>query len=226
MGSSSNESNSLIVIMKYLALVLAIALFAIVSAEAEADADAAAYYYGHYGHGYGHRYGYGYGLGYGHGYGYGYPSRYHGYYGHHLGKRSADAEAAPAADADAAALYFGHYRGYAGYPYAYGAYSPYHAGYYAHPYAVAGAVSHQHVSTPAATYGVHQIHKREAEAAPEADADAAAYYGLHYPGVAGHPGAATSYTHRSVQGASYFPYRGYYGRYYGHGYGYGYPYFG
>merc|ERR1739848_551741 len=56
MGSSSNESNSLIVCnMKYLAL-LAIALFAIVAAEpeAEADAEAAAAYYGYYGRGYGY----------------------------------------------------------------------------------------------------------------------------------------------------------------------------
>merc|ERR1711971_666648 len=53
MGSSSNESNSLIVCnMKYLAI-LAIALFAIVAAEPEADADAAAAYYGgYYGRGY------------------------------------------------------------------------------------------------------------------------------------------------------------------------------
>merc|ERR1739848_196914 len=95
MGSSSNESNSLIVCnMKYLAI-LAIALFAIVAAEPEAEADAeaaAAYYGGYYGRGYG--YGYGYGLGhrgyYGGYYGHGLYGRGYGY-GHYLGKRSADA---------------------------------------------------------------------------------------------------------------------------------------
>merc|ERR1712083_651290 len=88
MGSSSNESNSLIVCnMKYLAI-LAIALFAIVAAEpeAEADAEAAAAYYGGY---YGHPYGY----------------RAYGY-GHYLGKRSADAE--PEADAEAGVALYGH----------------------------------------------------------------------------------------------------------------------
>merc|ERR1711990_132116 len=76
-----------------------------------------------------------------------------------------------------------------GYPYGYGlgGYRAYYAPYFA------GASSHQHVSTPAATYGISQLHKRSADAEPEADA-AAAYYGGYY----GHPG------------------------YYGHGYGYGY----
>merc|ERR1711894_734813 len=135
MGSSSNESNSLIVCnMKYLAI-LAIALFAVVAAEPEADADAAAAYYGGY---YGHPYGYGlYNRGYYGGY-YGYPYRYGAYgYAHHaLGKRSADAEA----EADPAYLYAGAY----GYPYGYGyrAFAPYYA----------ASASHQHVSTPAATY--------------------------------------------------------------------------
>merc|ERR1711874_837877 len=195
MGSSSNESNSLIVCnMKYLAL-LAIALFAIVAAEPEAEADAeaaAAYYGGYYGRGYG--YGYGHHLGYRGYYGgyYGYPYRGYGY-GHYLGKRSADAE--PEADADAAVLYAGHY-GYAGYPYAYG--YPYGLGYYARP--VAAASSFQHVSVNGATHGISQIHKRSADAEPEADAEAAAaYYGGYYG-------------------------RGYYG-YAGYGYGYG-RYFG
>merc|ERR1711899_228389 len=73
---------------------------------------------------------------YGHGYGYGYP--YHGYgygYAGYRGKRSADADPA---------VFYGAYA-----PYGYG-YAPYA---YA-PYRLAGAVSHQHVSTPAATYGV------------------------------------------------------------------------
>merc|ERR1719273_1971512 len=142
--------------MKYLAI-LAIALFAIVAAEPEADADAAAAYYGGY---YGHRYG-----------AYG--------YAHHYGKRSADAEPEAEAEADPAYLYAGAY----GHPYAYGAY-PY--GYYGFrafaPY-YARSASHQHVSTPAATYGISQLHKRSADAEPEADA-AAAYYGGYY----GHPG--------------------------------------
>jgi len=141
------------------------------------DADAAAAYYGGY---YGHPgyYGYGYGLGYRGYYGYGYP-RY-GYYGHHYGKRSADAEP----EAEAAYLSY-----YGGYPYAYG----YPYGYRAY-YAPAASSSFQHVSTGAATYGISQLHKRSADAEPEADADAAYYYGGYY----GHPG------------------------YYGHGYGYGY----
>merc|ERR1712088_1003430 len=94
---------------------------------------------------------YGYGLGY-RGYGYG------GYYGHgyYRGKRSADADPA---------VFYGAYA-----PYGYG-YAPYA---YA-PYRLAVAVSHQHVSTPAATYGVHQLHKREAEA----DAEPEAYYGRY-----------------------------------------------
>jgi len=195
--------------MKYLAL-LAIALFAVVAAEPEADADAAAHYYGGY---YGHPGYYGYGR-----YGYGY-GRYHGYYGypygrygyaHHYGKRSADAEPEAEAEADPAYLYAGHY-GYAG-RYAYGAYGyPYSYGYAGYPYAayyrapvaVAAAASHQHVSTPAATYGISQVHKRSADAEPEADADAAYYYGGYY----GHPG-----------------YYGYASRYYGYGGYYGYPY--
>merc|ERR1711936_63118 len=126
MGSSSNESNSLIVCnMKYLAI-LAIALFAVVAAEPEADADAAAAYYGGY---------------------YGHP------YGHYLGKRSADAEPEAEAEADPAYLYAGAYGyPYAAYPYGYGyrAFAPYYA----------ASASHQHVSTPAATYGISQLHKR------------------------------------------------------------------
>merc|ERR1712141_979586 len=105
--------------------------------------------------------------------------------------------------------------------------------------------------------------KRSADAEPAADADAAYFYGGYYRGygygyhglgVAGHPGHATSYVARSVQGlgrkkreaeadadadayygyAGYgYPYaygRGYYGRGYyggyGHRYGYGYGYYG
>jgi len=194
--------------MKYLAL-LAIALFAIVAAEPEADADAAAAYYGGY---YGHPGYYGYGR-----YGYGY-GRYHGYYGypygrygyaHHYGKRSADAEPEADAEADPAYLYAGHFGGYYGYPYAYGAYP------YAAYYRPAVAASHQHVSTPAATYGINQVHKRSADAEPEADADAAYYYGGYY----GHPGYGYA--------SRYYGYGGYYGAGYGYPYArYGYRHFG
>merc|ERR1712226_1021229 len=75
---------------------------------------------------------YGY-AGYGHGYGHGYG---YGLYGRY---------------------------GYGGY--GYGAYGhPFHYG--VHPYAyaplrLAGASSYQHVSSPAATHGIHQLHKRE-----------------------------------------------------------------
>merc|ERR1712066_309779 len=173
MGSSSNEFNSLIVWnMKYLAL-LAIALFAVVAAEPEADADAAAHYYGgYYGYpGYGYRYG---------GY-YGYPGYGYGGYYRHFGKRSADAE--PEADADA---YF-----YGAYPYGLGYYG---RGYYGYPGYAYGAVasSSQHVSTPAATYGITQLHKRSADAEPEADADADAYY----YGAYGHRYGLGYYGHR------------------------------
>jgi len=178
--------------------VLAFALFAAVVAEPEAEASPEAYY-GHAGYGLGYR-GYGYGAGYyGRGYGYGYP--YHGYgYGHgyYRGKRSADADPA---------LFYGAYS-----PYAYG-YAPYA---YA-PLRVASGSSFQHVSTPAATYGVHQLHKREAEA--EADASPDAYYGYAGYGY-GYPyhgyGYGRSYGYRSG-------YYGGYGRYGGYGYGgYGY----
>merc|ERR1711997_944047 len=155
MGSSSNESNSLIVNMKYLAL--AIALFAAVAyaaPEAEADAEAAAdAYYGYYG-----RYGYGH-LGY-RGYYGGYP---YGRYGYGYYKREAEADAEPQLLAPYA-------------PFAY-AYAP-------HYYAVPAASSFQHVDTPVATYGISQIHKREAEAEAEAAADA--YYGYYGRGYGYH----------------------------------------
>merc|ERR1712228_1130819 len=113
---------------------------------------------------------------------------------------AAFAEPEAKADADPALLYgaYGYaglgyaglgYAGYAGYPYAYGAY----------PYA----------------YGAHYIGKREAEAEPKADADAALLYGaygysglgyagyagLGYAGYAGYPYAYGAYPY--AYGAHY-----------------------
>merc|ERR1712025_1080649 len=81
--------------MKFFAIAcLAAVAFAEPEAKADADADAALLYSSY---GYGLPYaGYGYGLG---AYGYARPYGYRGYYGHYLGKRSADAE--PEAKADA-----------------------------------------------------------------------------------------------------------------------------
>merc|ERR1712168_1650177 len=88
------------------------------AADAKAEADP---WYGYYGHGYGLGY-------YGRYYGghYGYP--YYGYYG----KRSADAEAAPAPKADAKAdPYYGYYGGLSHYGYGYPYYGYGHGyGYY------------------------------------------------------------------------------------------------
>merc|ERR1712002_840431 len=84
-------------------VVLSVVALAMGAPEADAKADP---YYGYYGLGH---------------YGYtGYPYAYGGFY---YGKRSAEAEAAPAASADPYYGYYGlgHY-GYAGYPYAYGGY--------------------------------------------------------------------------------------------------------
>merc|ERR1739844_828534 len=137
----------------------------------------------------------------------------------YYGKRSADAE--PEAKADPYLLYGGYglgYRGYGyggyyghgyGYGYPYPGYGYGYAPYAYAPYRLAGAVSHQHVSTPAATYGVHQLHKREAEA----DAEPEAYYGRY---GYGYPGYGYGY------GYARYGYRaGYYGYPYGR-YGYHY----
>merc|ERR1711863_165919 len=95
----------------------------------------------------------------------------------------------------------------------YGAYAPYGYGLapYAYaPYRLAGASSFQHVSTPAATHGIHQLHKREAEA----DASPDAYYGYAGYGY-GYPRSV--YGYGRYYGARAYGYGGY-GRY---GYGYG-----
>merc|ERR1712111_111706 len=123
---------------------------------------------------------------------YGYGGYYGGYpygrYGYGYYKREAEADAEPQFLAPYA-------------PFAY-AYAP-------HYYAVPAASSFQHVDTPAATYGISQIHKREAEAEPEAEAAADAYYGYYGRGYGYH-------------GLGYYGYgAGYYGNY---GYArYGYP---
>merc|ERR1712079_703877 len=89
--------------------------------------------------------------------------------------------AEPEADADAAVYYGGYYghpgyygyggyrSGYYGYPraYGYGLYNRgYYGGYYGYPYATG--------------YGYRHFGKRSADAEPEADADAAVYYGGYY----------------------------------------------
>ena len=130
--------------------------------------------------------------------------------------RSAIAE--PKREAEAGVALYGQAAAYGAYPYglrAYGAYPYAFGGYYGHGL-VAGASSHQHVSTPAATYGISQIHKRSADAEPEAEADAeaaAAYYGGYY-------GRGYGYGHGYGYGYG-LGHRGYYGGYYGRGYGYG-----
>jgi len=206
--------------------VVVFAVAAMVAAEAEPEAEAdASVFYGGYGYaaapyalgyagynGYGAYNGYtGYGYaGYGYSplaYGYGYGRGYYGA-GHFIGKREAEAEAAPEADAHVALAY-----NYAPYSYAYAPYA--YAPYYYAPH----ASSYQQVSTPFSFQSVHQLHKREAEA--EADASVAYAYAPYayaaYPGVAVHPGLATSFEHRSPQGlgALYRPY-GFYGNYYGY----------
>merc|ERR1712212_864458 len=146
--------------MKFFAIAC-LAAVAFAEPEAKTDADAALLYssYG-YGLPYAGYAGYGYGLG-----AYGYARRYgyRGYYGHYLGKRSADAEPEAKADADAALLYgaYGYglpYAGYAGY--GYGAYGYGLGAYgYARPYGYRG-------------YYGHYLGKRSADAEPEAKADA------------------------------------------------------
>jgi len=215
-------------------LLLLTALAAVALAEPEADAYYGyGGYYGHglYGYGYGHQLGWpsyrapgfestvwgargkrsaepsaephGYGFyGY-HPYAYG---LYHPYaYGHHVAHVAAPAVAAPApADLPAAT-----------------------AGVGGHP---GGATSYSHRS-PQGLRGKRSAEDTEAEEAPAAAAHVAvAYpyfgyyghqhgYGLGYygPGIAGHPGLATSFVGRNPQGLrgkrSAEPYYGYYGQY-------------
>jgi len=145
--------------------------------EAEAEPH---YGYGAYGHGYGHGYGYG---------GYGYAR--HGYYGHYLGKRSAEP----------------HY----GYPYAYGAYG-FHPYGLIHPVAAPVAAVAGPTGVAGHPGGATSFTSRSPQGL-RGKRSADAHYGYGYglygygafpyrfgPGIAGHPGAATSYVHRSPQG--------------------------
>merc|ERR1712183_985953 len=152
----------LIKMMKSVAIA-ALCFFAAVAAEADAEADA---HYGYYGHPYA--------------------------FGHHYGKRSADAE--PAAEADA------------------------HLGYYGYP--LVAAVPHVstvhggplHGLTYGGLYG-HYFGKRSADAepaaaaAPEADADAYYHHGYaHY----GHGYALAHHGYLGYYGHPYL-HHGYYG---------------
>ena len=165
-----------------------------------------------------------------------YPINY-GYYGHPLthyyGKREAEAE--PAADAEAKADPWLAYSGYAGYPYVYGA----RPAYYSHPLVTKKVVTKAvdgekktvlpyvlpygglynygygyHGYPVVKTVASHVIAKRDAEAEPAADAEAEAdpwlAYGYHGYGL-------RPYGYRSYYGGYPFGYR------YG---GYGYPYYG
>merc|ERR1711884_794066 len=202
--------------MKFLAVLLLVALaYAEPEAapDAKADAEAAPWYYGYYGHpGY---YGWGgyYGRRWGGYYGYGgYPYAY-GYW-----KRDAEqqpdqmvkreAEEGDAKPAMLYAGYYGHYPttlhyGVAGYPYAHHPYALAHpAVTYAAP--VAPTVAVKPYTYYANSGGAVHIVKREAEAKPEAEAEASPeswYYGYY-----GHP----------------YRWGGYYRGYYGYGYPYRY----
>merc|ERR1712203_740086 len=130
----ADEQNS---VMKFFILLLAAGAYAAPEAEAEAEADPALLYSSYYGYS-PYTYGYGYGLGYGYGYSpYAYSLGYyaapsaasvytvHGpnsYYAnsagvvHHvLGKREAESNPEPEAEADPAAWYGHYYGGYLGY---------------------------------------------------------------------------------------------------------------
>merc|ERR1712038_318524 len=74
------------------------------------------------------------------------------------------------AEADPSALWYGYY----GRPW--GLYRGYY-GYYGHPFYGYGARSHQKVENAGASYDIHQLHKRDAEADPSA----------YWYGYYGHP---------------------------------------
>merc|ERR1711902_302330 len=120
-----------------------------------------------------------------------------------------EAEAEPAADAEAKADPWLAYSGYAGYPYVYGA----RPAYYSHPLVTKKVVT-KAVDGEVKTVASHVIAKRDAEAEPAADAEAEADPWLAY-GYHGY-------------GLRPYRYRSYYGGYpYGYRYGgYGYPFYG
>ena len=201
----------------------------------DADADAAAHYYGYYGWPYRYRYayyGYPYYYGYGHyGHWWGKRSAEEPDGETRRFRRSADAapgpDASPDAEADPASLYLGYYGAYptklhygvAGYPYYYG----HHGLWYGKRSAEepGDARRYRRSADPATAPQYYrrpeydlQRQGRSADesgpapgpdAAPEADADAAAWYYSYYTG-----------------------HHGYYGYGLGHlgYYGYGYPYYG
>jgi len=182
--------------------VLALLCLAVLSmgepeAEAKAVADPKADPYLIYGgyYGLGHHY-------------YGYP--YYGYYG----KRSAEAEPAPDADAKAEA---DPWYGYYGHGYGLGYYRGYYGGHYGYPY-----------------YGYYGKRSADAEAAPAADAKAdpylvyghyglGGYYGGYYGGYPYYYYGKRSADAEPAADAKADPWYGYYGLAH---YGYGYPHYG
>ena len=186
--------------------------------DAEADAEAAPWYYGYYGHpgyygGWGGYYGRRWGGYYGWG---GYPYAY-GYWKRDAEQQQPDqmvkreAEEQEAKPAMLYAGYYGHYPttlhyGVAGYPYAHHPYALAHpAVTYAAP--VAPTVAVKPYTYYANSGGAVHIVKRDAEAKPEAEAEASPeswYYGYY-----GHP---------YRWGGYYGGWGGYYGRRWGYGY--------
>jgi len=204
-------------------LLLLVALIACAYAEPEADAYFSRYYNGYSGY-------YPAYSSYGHGYGYpSYGYRSYGYNNYRLYKRDADAE--PEA-------YYNSY--YAPRSYAYGSYGLRSYGYNYAPYSYGYA-------SPAYGYGSYgyRLHKREAEAEPEADAyynryyaPTAQTYGRNYNGLNSYSFALAPYSYgyaSPAYGYGSYGYRlhkreaeaepeaAYYGRYYNaYPYSYGY----
>merc|ERR1711994_870796 len=166
--------------------------------------------------------GFGYGrIGYGHNLA-GYRAGYRGYRGYngynrygnyargysHLHKR--DAEAEPEADAGYTTGLSTYSSGYGYAPYSAG-YAPYRAGYRASGLRYGARYPAARVGS---FYGRLSLHKRSADAEPEADAGylrSAAYYApSHY-----RYGGARSYEYRSPQGARGYAGRNYYDRVHG-----------
>merc|ERR1711970_169586 len=180
-----------------LAIVVCLAAYVAADATADADADPALLYSTYGAHAlasYALPHTYSYGV---HPYTYGslaYTPRYYANSGGavHIVKREADAEPAANADADAA-LYGYHYGGY--HPYAYSAYR--------HPYAYSGyryPFYHHYGKRSADAEPV-----ADATAEPTADADAdAALYGYSYGGY--HPYAYSAYRHPFAYSGYRYPF--------------------